>query len=218
MKKVILTGGSDGLGEAFGKLCLENGIEVVSLSRSAPSYKAVHINTDLSSETSIHNAAKTIISNHGEFDALVNCAGVYSAQDPDDISYSELERILKINTVAPAYLISQLFDVIKTNNADIMNVGSTVGTKAYQNQLAYGASKWAMRGLSQNLQLELKETKCRVIQFNPGGFKSKLVQKFDGKDADLSKFMNPVDLATLMLQILQLPKSLEVSEILVNRK
>ena len=57
-----------------------------------------------------------------------------------------------------------------------------------------------------------------MIQFNPGGFKSALVQKFDNKAADLSTYMNPEDVAQLMLQILQLPKALEVSEILVNRK
>jgi NADP-dependent 3-hydroxy acid dehydrogenase YdfG len=74
---------------------------------------------------------------------------------------------MKVNTLAPIFLTSQLFDLIKENEADIMNVGSTVGRKAYANQCAYATSKWALRGTSLNLQLELMKTKCRVIQFNP---------------------------------------------------
>jgi NADP-dependent 3-hydroxy acid dehydrogenase YdfG len=78
-----------------------------------------------------------------------------------------MENLMKVNTFAPLFLTSQLFDLIKENEADILNVGSTVGTKAYENQASYGASKWALRGISLNLQTELAKTKCRVIQFNP---------------------------------------------------
>ena len=125
---------------------------------------------------------------------------------------------MKVNLIAPLLLTGQLFDLIKENGADILNVGSTVGTKAYEDQCAYGASKWALRGVSQNWQLELKKTKCRVIQFNPGGFKSDLVKKYDSQNVDLSAYMDPQDLARFMLHILQLPKSMEISEVLINRK
>ncbi|MDP9196460.1 MAG: hypothetical protein M3O22_06835 [Pseudomonadota bacterium] len=57
-----------------------------------------------------------------------------------------------------------------------------------------------------------------MIQFNPGGFRSRLVQKFTGTDAGLNGYMDPADLARIMLFMLELPKSVEVSEILVNRK
>ncbi len=99
-----------------------------------------------------------------------------------------------------------------------MNVGSTVGTKGYVDQSAYGTSKWAIRGTSKNLQIELKDTKCRVIQFNPGGMNTKFFEKYNGEKLDLKAYMNPKDIAEVMFYILNLPKQLEISEILINRK
>jgi NADP-dependent 3-hydroxy acid dehydrogenase YdfG len=127
----------------------------------------IHLETDLTDEKSILASISLIKQKYQTFDALINCAGIMSIQEANAISYDELETLMKINTLAPIFLTSQLFDLIKTNKADILNVGSTVGTKAYPSQEAYGASKRALRGISQNLQLELAETKCRVIQFNP---------------------------------------------------
>lgn len=218
IKKVVLTGSNDGLGAAFGRLCVENGISVVAISRKKPDYAANFFITDLSQEIDIKNAADHIAKEHADFDTLINCAGVYSEESLEQLTYDEIERVMKVNVIAPAFLTGCLMPVIKQNGADIMTVGSTVGTKAYKDQMAYGMSKWATRGLSANLQMELKDTPSRVIQFNPGGFRSSFVQKFTKKDTDLSKYMRAEDVAGFMLQILQLPKSLEVSEVVLNRK
>lgn len=214
MKRVIITGASEGLGEALGRLCIENGIEVVCLSRNAPNYPAKHIAVDLTDDVAITAAAAAINKNYYEFDAIVHCAGVITPQKPDDVGYDAMQQLFKVNVLAPIFLNSQLFSLIRQNGADVLTVGSTVGTKAYVDQAAYGASKWATRGISENLRLELKDTACRVIQFNPGGFKSKA----HGPNADISAYMNPIDLAKTMFFILQLPKQVEVSEILINRK
>jgi 3-oxoacyl-[acyl-carrier protein] reductase len=109
---------------------------------------------------------------------------------------------------------------IKKDGADIVNVASTLGLKGYVDQAAYVSSKWAMRGFSANLQTELKDASCRVISFCPGGFKSKLFLTATGVDntENSNEWMSPKDLARLMKTILDLPKNMEVSEIIVNRK
>lgn len=219
MKRIIITGASDGLGKELGKLCIENNVEVICLSRTKPDYDCIHIETDLSKEDSIENACNEIKKNYVEFDALVNCAAVISKQKPNAISFEELDNLMRVNALAPIYLASQLFDLIKENEADIMNVGSTVGTKAYEDQCAYGTSKWAIRGTSLNLQLELAKTRCRVIQFNPGGMNTKMFEKYNGVAIEKpEEWMNPKDIADVMFYILNLPKNVEVSEITINRK
>lgn len=219
MKKIIMTGASDGLGKEFAKLCVREGIEIISLSRTKPDYNCVYIPTDLSNESSIQDACTLIKEQYSQFDALINCAAVISKQKPNKITYEELENLIRVNTISPIFLTSQLFDLIKENEADIINVGSTVGTKAYPDQCAYGTSKWGLRGTSLNFQLELAKTKCRVIQFNPGGMNTDFIKKYDGTIIDNpNEWMNPVDIASMMLYILKLPKSVEVSEITINRK
>jgi NAD(P)-dependent dehydrogenase (short-subunit alcohol dehydrogenase family) len=174
MKRVIITGGSDGLGLAFVKLCLKQQIQVINLSRHQPNIEdiyidnqCIHLETDLADEKSIIATANRIKENYPQFDAIIHCAAAISLQEPNKITYDELENLMKVNTLAPIFLTSQLFDLIKENEADIMNVGSTVGAKAYKNQCAYGTSKRAMRGINLNLQTELANTKSRVIGFNP---------------------------------------------------
>lgn len=219
MKRVLLTGGSDGLGKAFALKCLREGVEIISLSRRKPDYKCVWIKTDLTDEMAMEKSCKEIKEKYGKFDALVNCAGLISVQEPNKITYKELEDTIKVNTLAPIYLTSLLFDDIKNNEADVLNVGSTVGTKAYQNQCAYTTSKWALRGASLNTQLEFSKTKCRCIQFNPGGMNTRFWEKYNGtKIENPDEWMNPEDIADVMWYILNLPKKLEVSEITINRK
>ena len=195
------------------------GIEVIALSRTKPEYDCIHIETDLSKEESISKACEMIKKKYNSFNALVNCAGIISIQKPNSISYEELSNLMKVNTIAPIFLTSGLFDLIKENEADVMNVGSTVGKKAVIDQCAYATSKWGMRGTSLNFQLELKNTRCRVVQFNVGGMNTRMHTKYNGVPiSDPEAWMNPKDIAEFMLHILNLPKQMEITEIDINRK
>ncbi len=220
MKNIILTGASDGLGKEFGKLCVKNNINIIALCRTKPEYNCDFIETDLLYEVSIKNACNVINQKHNKFDVLINCAGVPSIQKLEKITYEEVENLMKVNSIAPMFLVGQLMSLIKENEADIINVGSTVGLKAgYEEQLAYTTSKWAIRGTSYNLQLELKKSNCRVIQFNVGGMNTKIIEKYNGnKIENPNEWMNPSDIADIMLYILKLPKNIEISEISINRK
>ena len=220
MKNILLTGASDGLGKEFGKICIKNGINIIALCRTKPEYDCDFIKMDLTDEKSIIEACNIIKEKYNNFDALINCAGVPGIQKLNEVTYSCLENLMKINSIAPMFLTSQLIDLIKKNEADIINVGSTIGLKqGYSDQLAYTTSKWALRGTSYNLQLELKNTKCRVIQFNVGGMNTRMHEKYTGnKIENPDEWMKPEDVAELMLKLLNLPKQIEISEIVVNRK
>ncbi|MCA9380327.1 SDR family oxidoreductase [Candidatus Dojkabacteria bacterium] len=219
MKTIIITGVSDGLGYQLAKKALDAGYKVVGISRSIPDLKIEHIKGDLTEEDGLNAVVKTIKEKYSKFDVLINCAGMLSVKQLGKVDYEETLKLFKLNVIAPLFLVSELVDLIKSNEADIVNIGSTVGSKAYENQAAYGSSKWAVRGLNANLQLELKNTKCRVIGLNPGGFKSNFFEKATGvENNDWSGWMNPLDIAEFVLQIIALPKNMEVSDINLNRK
>jgi meso-butanediol dehydrogenase/(S,S)-butanediol dehydrogenase/diacetyl reductase len=168
----------------------------------------------------IEKAAKSVLAIDEPLEALVNCAGVLSIQPLGKITEDEVKRVMSTNVKSAILLVSNLTDRIKKDGTDIVNVASTVGLKGYVDQAVYGASKWAIRGFSANLQIELKDTACRVISFCPGGFKSKLFEKATGDDNTTSEgeWMRPADVALFMKQILDLPKNMEVSEVIINRK
>lgn len=217
-KRIIITWVSEWLGYELAKLYLESWYEVIWLSRTKSDLDIVHLKTDLTKEEEISNTVKVIKEDYKEFEFVVNCAWVMSVEELNDIKYKSLEDVFKLNVLAPMFLVSSLTDLIRKNESDIVNVASTVAFKSYESQATYCSSKWALRGFTQNLQLEFKWQKSRVIWFNPGGFKSRILQKVTWVKTDLSPYMEPREIAKLLKQILDLPKNMEVSEIVLNRK
>lgn len=214
----IITGASDGLGFALAKLLVSRGQKVTSLSRRKPEdSKIIHVSCDLTSEASIKAVAHSLNATSEPIAAFINCAGVFSEQPIEAITGSELAAVFTTNVIGPEILVGQLMERFKKDGTDIVNVSSTAGLKGNANQSAYGASKWALRGFSQVLQAELQGSSCRVISFCPGGMRTDLFKK-SGSAKDNAGWMDPHDVATFILQIMALPKNMEVSEVIVNRK
>lgn len=217
---IVITGASDGLGLQLAKLYKEAGKTVVNISRRECEFADHNILLSLREGEEIEKAAQSVLAIDEPLEALVNCAGVLSVQPLGEITEDEVKRVMSTNVKSAILLVSNMTDRIKQDGTDIVNVASTVGLIGYADQAVYGASKWAMRGFSANLQVELKDTNCRVVSFCPGGFKSKLFEKATGDDNTTSEgeWMRPEDVALFMKQILDLPKNMEVSEVIVNRK
>jgi len=217
---IVITGASDGLGHELAKLYKEAGKKVVNISRRKCEYADENILLSLREGADIEKAANAVEAISEPLEAIINCAGVLSIQPLGKITEDEVERVMSTNVKSAILLISNLADRIKKDGTDIVNVASTVGLKGCVDQAVYGASKWAMRGFSANLQAELKDTPCRVISFCPGGFKSKHFEKATGDDntTNEGEWIKPADIAMFMKQILDLPKNMEVTEVIINRK
>ncbi len=217
---IIITGASDGLGKQVAKLYKEAGKKVLNISRNECEYADMNICLSLREGEEIKKATDQILELKEPVEAIINCAGVLSVQKMGEITEDEIKRLMSTNVKSQILLISNLYERILNDKTDIVNVASTVGLKGYVNQAVYGASKWAVRGFSKNLQEEFKGKPNRVISFCPGGFKTKLFEKATGVDntENGDEWMKPEDLALLLKQILDLPKNMEVSEIVINRK
>jgi len=221
MKKAIILGASDGLGKAIAGLCKKENIEIINISRTPCDVSGViNIACDLSKQEDIDNAVKTIKEKYSDFDAIINCAAIVAMEKINEITYPKFERAFKINTIAPLYFISSLFDSIVKNEADILNIGTTADLKAgFVDQLAYTSTKYGLRGGSYNIGLELAKTKSRMIHVHCGGMNTHMHEKDYGKKIeDPSEWMNPKDVADIVLYILKLPKQVEITEITISRK
>jgi short-subunit dehydrogenase len=216
---IVITGASDGLGLQLARQYKDAGKRVINISRRDSEFASDNLLHNLREGSEIEAAAKEVLAIDEPLEAIVNCAGVMSIQPLGKITEAEIKRVMSTNLKSAILLVSSLSDRIKQDGTDIINVASTVGLKGYVDQAVYGASKWAMRGFSANLQVELKDTSSRVISFCVGGFNSDISKKATGNDiSDPENWMNPEDIAMFMKQILDLPKVMEVSEIIINRK
>ncbi len=222
MKTIIITGASDGLGKALAEACVKNNMRVINISRTKSFSGVENICCDLSKQEDIDRAVEIIKEKYSDFNVLVNNSAIVGYEPINNISYEKFERTWKINTIAPLYLISKLYDLIVKNEADVLNIGTTHSQHAHpgiENQLAYCATKYGLRGGSYNISMELKKTKSRLIHVYMGGFQSRMHEKDYGNVmTDHENWMKPSDLAEILLYLVNLPKGIEISEITINRK
>ena len=214
---IVITGASSGLGLQVAKLYKEAGKTVVNISRRECEYADVNICLSLREGDEINKAAEHVLSLHEPLETIINCIGVFNNQKFGEITEDEVKRLLSTNLKAPALLASLLIERIKSDETDVLNVLSTAAVRFKATEPLYVASKWAARGLTLSLQDELRKTKCRVISFCPGGMKTDFFEKAQVEN-DTESFMDPLDIAKTIKYILDLPKNIEVSEIILNRK
>lgn len=223
MKSVIILGGSDGLGKAIANLCILENINVLNISRTPCDIEGVkNISCDLSKQEDIDNTVEIIKKDYSKFDAIITSAAIVGMEKINEITYPVFEKAFKVNTIGPLYFLSSLFNNIVENEADILNIGTTASAPlkpGFPDQLAYTTTKYALRSGSYNLSLELKNTQSRVIHINLGGMNTKMHEKdYGAKIEDPSAWMDPTEVAKLIIYLLNLPKQMEISEITINRK
>lgn len=204
---IIVVGGTGRLGQELVSLFKKDKVTVVSIARHKNEEADRNILCDLNNNDEILSAAADIEVTSEPLEAIINAAGFYHSAPLGDISSEEADNNFATHIKAPLLLISNLIERIKKDGADIVNVSSVAAVRPSTDAPAYDASKWALRGLSADLQKVLKDYPSRVISFCPAAF-----------DPEDKKQMATGDVAKLIKRILDLPKNMEVSEAVLSHK
>lgn len=217
---VVITGASDGLGKQLAKLYKKEDKKVVNISRRKSEFADVNIGCDLSVPSQVREAIEKINQIDEPIEAFISSAAVVSYEDIDKLTSNEVEKMFRTNVTGMMLLISGLLTKLKKDESAILNVGATIALKpGGPQQSVYSTVKWAVRGFTENLQSELKNTKCRVINFMVGGFQTRLHEKVTNHPLEHPEDWMPVkDVAFCVKQVLDMPKSMEISQITINRK
>lgn len=216
----VVVGGSDGLGKGIIESLNNLGLETTNIARRKNSDAKQNIVSDLSTEAGIRIAVEEIQNIKQPLEAIYIAAGVFSLQDINDLKIDEFERVFTINTRAPFLLVSALLDRIKAEGTDLIFINSVAGIRSYKNQSFYNASKAALHSFTNDLRAALSETRSRVIGVYPGMIDTDLAQKLPGGPLPKSKhaMIDPKILANYIVYTQQLPKTIEVSDIVLDRK
>lgn len=148
-RAAILTGGSRGIGLATARLFLENGYEVISLSRSAaPDDEIGHIPTDITDLGSVEAAGRELAKLAVDWDlvVLVHNAAVHRHDAVADLGGEDFLQVLTANLASPQALNRALVPAMGTGSS-IIYIGSTLAEKAVAGAASYVVSKHGMVGL-----------------------------------------------------------------------
>lgn len=176
-KVALITGAARGIGEATARLFAAEGAIVVLCDVRLEEGKAlmvelpgtVFVPLDVTSETAWQAAVADTLARHGRLDILVNNAGLYKTAPLEETSLNLFMRTVQVNQVGPFLGMKAVIPAMKAQGAGaIVNVSSTSGLKGNQNSMAYGSTKWALRGMSKIAAVELGEYGIRVNSVHPG--------------------------------------------------
>jgi len=173
---VLITGGSSGIGKETARQFIAKGANVVitgrynqKLQQVAAEMGAIPFLFDISDLRSIPQKTKEIINLlNGKVDVLVNNAGIGVFPVLGEITEQDLMDIYKTNVFGLTLLTQEILPVFKKQNCgNIINIGSTASLKGFARGSVYAASKFAVRGLTQSWQAELRKDNIRVSLVNP---------------------------------------------------
>jgi 3-oxoacyl-[acyl-carrier protein] reductase len=174
-KRFLVTGGSQGIGAAVVALARKAGHAVVFTGRDrerlddvAGQTGAVGIAADVTAAADNARTIETCRERMGGIDVLVNNAGYAYRAEIGAIDLDAMRRMFETNVFGLVDLTNRVVPLMKAQSeGDIFNIASTSGMKGAAASTPYAASKWAVRGISQCWQAELRPHNIRVVSLCP---------------------------------------------------
>lgn len=179
-KVVLITGGSSGLGLILAKQLAEKGAKLVICSRTSErnekakaeleqlGAEVLALTVDLSEPKAVAKMIKKTIAHFGQLDVLINNAGIIQAGRQEDMELKDYEDAMNSNFWAPLHVMKAVIPHFKEQREGrIVNVTSIGGKVAVPHMLPYTASKHALVGLSEGMNVELKKDNIQVTTVVP---------------------------------------------------
>lgn len=210
--KIFLTGGSSGIGYATAKALCNKGAELIISGRNktklikvANELNCKYILMDASNFAEIPGQVKEVKDSLGGIDVLINNAGIGTFDLVDDVSIEAFHEIYNTNVFGVALISKEVIKLFKDQNkGNIINIGSTAATKGFAHGTVYASSKFALRGMTECWQQELRKFNIRVMLVNPSEVPTAFNQN-DRRERELEdKKLHPEDIAHMIIANLEM--------------
>lgn len=177
-RRVVITAGAAGIGRAIAARFLAEGARVAvcdvddaaldECRKQDPSLLAVHADVAISAD--VERLFARLAEAFGGLDVLVNNAGVSGPTKPvEEVSDEEWNRTLAVNVTGQFYMARAAVPLFRRQGGGvILNMSSVAGRIGMPRRAPYSASKYAVRGLTDVLAVELGEANIRVNAILPG--------------------------------------------------
>lgn len=210
--KVIITGGSTGIGFETAKQLINKGAKVVICSRNksdiekaAQEIGAIGIQADISNEKEVKALFKEANEKLGGLNVLINNAGIGYLAPLIETSAEDFSRIWETN-VKGAFLVGKEAAnyFITKNEGNIVNIASTAGQKGFATGTAYCASKFAVSAMTECWRAELRKNNIRVMQVNPSEVVTPFGTKLGYEAQNIDSKLKPSEIAHTIVSMLEM--------------
>lgn len=182
--KVLVTGGSSGIGKQTAEQLADAGARVVIAARTqsklekiAREIGVIPVVCDVREEDQVINLVEKTIRELEGFNVLINNAGYGQFSKLINLSQSEMKSQLQVNTIGAMMVARESAKhFIRNDYGNIINVSSSAGKKGFDGGTAYCASKFALGGMTECWRSELRPHNIRVMQINPSEVQTRFYQ------------------------------------------
>lgn len=216
---VLITGGASGIGKIMGRMALEKGARMLiiwdinqagidaAVAELSAKGQVKGVRVDVSDYDNVKAAYASTVEACGEVDIVINCAGIITSNKTfDRVDVSEIDRTMRINTIAPMYVALQaLPDMKRRGKGHVCNIASAGGMLSNPKMSVYAASKWAVIGWSDSVRIELQDehsgvhfTTIAPYYINTG--------MFDGVKSPIIPILDPTKTAAKILRAIERDK------------
>jgi 3-oxoacyl-[acyl-carrier protein] reductase len=224
--KVMVTGGSRGIGRAIALRFAREGAQVVVAARTASDLDQVAKEIDAAGGQGVPcqmNVAdlgnveaglwRALEATDGVLDVLVNNAGVFDVKPIWEMRAADFTRVLEVNLFSAFYATREALDgLFKSKRGHVFNISSIAGKQGFAGCTAYSASKYGMRGFSDSLREDLREKGVRVTTVYPKATDTRIFEGVAG-EWDRSTMDKPEKVAEVVWRTYSAPTGASVDDV-----
>lgn len=185
----VVTGGGDGLGRELVRQLLDRGAKVAAVDlrpealqetaqlMAAGDRLSLHV-VDVTDREAVRALPEQVEASLGPVDGVINNAGIMQPFLPvNDLGYDTIDRVLDVNLMGTVHMVKAFLPhLLLRPQGHIANVASMGGFFPFPGQTMYGASKAAVKLLTEGLYAELLDTDIDVTVIMPGGMATSMAK------------------------------------------
>lgn len=227
-KVALVTGANSGLGRAISIGLAEKGVTVGLLARTEEKLQNVNkeiaatgghslpLPADLGDEGQTAQAVERLAQEAGGLDILVNNAGLGIFKPVAEMSLEEWDKHINVMLrgafIATHYALPHLF---QRGRGHVVNITSLWAKRFCATCAAYTAAKFGVRGFTESLREECRAKNVKVTNVMPGTVDTPFFEKANW-ETDLGRALMPEDVATCLVNLLELPDRAVVEELVLQ--
>ncbi|NLR90380.1 SDR family oxidoreductase [Flammeovirga agarivorans] len=213
-KKVVITGGTSGIGRCMLSQFLMSKAEVVFCGQEKDLVNEINkttlakgITVDLTLQNDIDTFCQFVDEQLESVDILINNAGYVIVAPLEELSRQDFEKMYAINVIAPAMITKYFLPQFRSRKeGDIINIGATGGGYGFPQGAAYASSKAALANFSQTLIKEVRKEGIRVFHVDPSWTTGTNNNNKGGKIPLDEEQLTAEDVASAVINQLLLPR------------
>jgi NADP-dependent 3-hydroxy acid dehydrogenase YdfG len=228
-RTILVTGAAGGIGEAVVRalgargatVCLlgRNQTNLAEVARRVPEKRGRCYPVELTGNEKLQSVVSRILAENKQIDALVHCAAIFAMGPLATASTADFLRQFKTNVLGPFQLTQLLLPALTSSQGQVVFMNSSVGLKSRAGISQYAATKHALKAVADSLRDECNASGVRVCSLYLGATATPMQAAISAKQVREYRpqsLLQPDDVASLITSVLSLPRTAEVTDIMVR--